>query len=130
MTKSVGLLLAVIVAGLPGCSPNSLDAAPAQTSARQCFLSRDVNGFGAVSNDVVDVTVGANRYFRLQLSGGCPSIDWSRRIALRTTSGTSWICQGLDAEIFALDNTPIPQRCLVQSITPITKEQWRATRHL
>jgi len=128
MTRVAGSLFAAIFA-LAGCTQGPVPPASAQASARQCFLARDVNGFGAVSEDVVDVTVGASRYFRLQLSGGCPGIDWSRQIALRTTSGTSWICQGLDAEVFALGHTPFPQRCLVQSITPISKEQWRATRH-
>lgn len=129
MMRSAAILFATIFGGLSACTQGAVTPASAQASGRQCFLARDVNSFGAVSDDIVDVTVGAGRYFRLQLSGGCPNIDWSRRIALRTTSGTSWICEGLDAEIFSLDNTSFPGRCLVENVTPITKEQYRATRH-
>jgi hypothetical protein len=110
-----------------GCAPQAGPAA-ARAAGGQCFLARDVNSFGAVSDDVVDVTVGAGRYFRLQLSGGCSNLDWSRRIALKTTAGTSWICEGLDAEVISLD-APFPQRCLVENVTPLSKAQWLATRH-
>jgi len=129
MARSAAILVVVaMVAGLPACTQNTIAPMAAQTPARQCFLARDVNSFGAVTDETVDVRVGTGRYYRLQLSGGCPSIHWSRRIVLGTTSGSSWICQGLDAEISSLD-APFPQRCLVESVTPISKEQWRATRH-
>ena len=111
-----------------GCAQTGAGPTIAQSSGRQCFLARDVNSFGAVTDEVIDVSVGASRYFRLQLAGGCPNIDWSRRLALRTTTGNSWICEGLDAEIFSMDG-PFPQRCLIDSVTPITKQQYLATRH-
>ena len=124
----IAILTAAAIAASAGCSQTPAAPATAQTSGRQCFLARDVNGFGAINDELVDVTVGANRYFRLHLSGGCPYLDWSRSLALRTTSGTSWVCSGYDAEIFARD-APIPQHCLVDAVTPISKEQWMATRH-
>ena len=127
MIRTFAIVIAAFGALASGCAPQAGPAA-AQNTGRQCFLARDVNSFGAVSDEVVDVTVGAGRYFRLQLSGGCPNIDWSRRIALRTTTGTSSICQGLDAEVISLDS-PFPQRCLVENVTPISKAQWLATRH-
>ena len=46
-------------------------------------------------------------------------VDWSFRVALRTTGGSSWICQGADAEIIV----PSPngrQRCLVSDVRPLT----------
>jgi hypothetical protein len=128
MTKLAGILSIAAACIGSGCAQTGAGPTLAQSSGRQCFLARDVNSFGAVSDQVIDVSVGASRYFRLQLAGGCPTIDWSRRLALRTTTGTSWICEGLDAEIFSLDG-PFPQRCLVESVSPISKQQYLATRH-
>lgn len=128
MKKLAGILSIAATCIVSGCAQTAAGPTLAQSSGRQCFLARDVNSFGAVSDQVIDVSVGASRYFRLQLAGGCPTIDWSRRLALRTTTGTSWICEGLDAEIFSLDG-PFPQRCLVESVSPISKQQYLATRH-
>ena len=36
----------------------------AANSGRQCFLARQVNGYTSVSDQIVDVKVAANRYFR------------------------------------------------------------------
>jgi len=98
-----------------------------QTNGRQCFLARQVNGYTSVSDQIVDVQVGANRYFRLSLDGSCPQSDFSRRVALRTTGGGDWICQGLDAEII-VPAAGGPERCLVNNVQPISKEQWLIDR--
>jgi hypothetical protein len=114
---------------LPGCAPQpGSPAASASPSGRQCFLAQQVNGYTPVSDNVVLLQAGASRYFRLELAGVCPNIDWSRRIALRTKSGGSWICQGLDAEIIVPDPVMLPQRCLVTNVRQISKDEWRAAR--
>ena len=86
------------------------------SSSRQCFHAGSVNDFDARGNGVVDVRAGANRYFRLQLFGSCPNVNWSQRVALRTTAGSPWICQGLDAEIIVPSPGIGPERCLVSSV--------------
>jgi hypothetical protein len=113
-------------AALAACAnqPASPSAA-AKPKGGQCFLASQVNGFSPVSDTVIDVQVGANRYYRLTVDDSCPDAVFRNRVALRTTGGGSWICQGLDAEIIVPD--PMGgERCLVRAITPITKEQWIA----
>jgi hypothetical protein len=104
-------------------------AAPrAERPAPRCFLSSQVNGFTPRGQDAVDVHVGANRDYRLTLAGVCPDVDWSFRVGLRTTGGSSWICEGGDAEIIV----PSPngrQRCLVSAIRPLSAAEVAATRH-
>ena len=104
MIRSASIVLAALGSLGAACA---MQGPPAQaagpTPARQCFLARQVNGYSPVSDDVVDVQVGANHYYRLELSGACPNAEWSHRVALRTTGGGSWICQGLDAEIIVPD---------------------------
>jgi len=129
MTKSAMTLVGSAVVGLiAACAarPGS-PAVAAQPTGRQCFLARDVNGYASVSDDAVDVKVGANRYYRLSLDGFCPQSAFSTRVALRTTGGGSWICQGLDAEII-VPFAGGAQRCLVRDVQPISKATWLADR--
>ena len=123
LTGAAGL--AVVAAGCavqPG--PPALAA---QTNGRQCFLARQVNGYSPVSDQAVDVKVGASQYYRLGLDGFCPQSAFSRRVVLRTTGGGDWICQGLDAEII-VPFAAGPERCLVNNVQPISREQWLADR--
>ncbi len=111
---------ALIVAGNPPA-----DAAPARAS--DCFNARNVSGFRPVNRETVDLTVGANRHYRLDLLGYCPDVDWSWRIALRTRGGSSWICRGLDADLIVPSPTGV-QRCPVGNIRRLTPEEYRAGR--
>ena len=103
-------------------------AAAAGRPAPRCFLASNVNGFTPRGNDSVDVHVGANRDYRLTLTGVCPEVDWSQRVALRTTGGSNWICQGADAEIIVPSPTG-RQRCLVSDVRPLTAAEVEANRH-
>ena len=103
-------------------------AAAARTNGRECFLARQVNGYAPVSDEVLDVQVGANRYFRLTVDGSCPQSSFSQRLVLRTMGGGDWICQGLDAEIIVPFSAGAPQRCLVNNVQPIDKATWLADR--
>jgi hypothetical protein len=114
----------VVAAGLGGREP--ADAAP-RAERRDCFPARDVNGFSPVDRDRVDIRVGANRHYRLDLTGYCPDVDWSFRIALRTRGGSSWICQGMDAELIVPSPTGT-ERCLVSAVTRLTPEEVEEAR--
>lgn len=119
---AVGLAAVGACAAQPGRPPLA-----AQPGGRQCFLARQVNSYSSVSEQIVDVKVGANQYYRLSLDGFCPQSAFSRRVALRTTGGGDWICQGLDAEII-VPFAAGPERCLVNNVQPISREQWLADR--
>ena len=119
------LILAWTAVSAPAAAPPN--AARAQRPAPRCFLASQVNGFTSHGDDSVDVRVGANRTYRLSLAGPCPDVDWSLRVALRTTGGSSWICQGADAEIIV----PSPngrQRCLVTDVRALTPDEAAASR--
>lgn len=122
---SIALLLAAAAAAAYAGAPASAEAPRAQ--ARDCFSARSVNGFNPVGREAVDVRVGANRRYRLELAGYCPDVDWSWRIALRTRGGSSWICQGMDAELVIPSPTG-PQSCLVTSVRRLTPEEIEAAR--
>lgn len=111
---------------LAACTNQPPRVASAQSTGRQCFLAKQVYGFGNATDASVDVWVGASRYYRLDLIGPCHDINWSTGLVLRTTGGSDWICQGADAEIIVPGR--IGGRCLVSGVHPITKEQFNARR--
>jgi hypothetical protein len=128
MTRFTALVAVGAATQLAACTAQP-GASPASTQAAggRCFSASQVAGFSPVNDRVVDVEVGANRYYRLELTGFCPFIDRSPRIALRTIGGGSWICSGLDAELIVPDS-PMGERCPVVGVRQISREEWLAAR--
>ena len=109
---------------LTGCAPQPSGTHTAAAQPRgQCFSASQVNSFTGTKDGNVDVRVGASGYYRLELGGGCPNINWSTRVVLRTTGGGSYICEGYDAELIVPDPT-FAQRCPVSAVHAISKAQW------
>ena len=129
MTRSAAILLLCV--GLAGCAQQpgyGGPAAAAATSSRQCFNARQASGFTAHGDRTVDVQVGVRRYYRLELFGPCPHVNWSNRVAL-VSRGSSWICQGLDAELIVNDPGLGPQRCMARTVRPLSDAEARALRY-
>ena len=120
------ILAGTVAAACAATAPSAQRAAG--TPNRQCFLASQVNGFWGATDNSVLVRAGVNDVYELRLSGMCHDIDWANRIALRSTGGSSWICQGLDAEL--LIPSPIgPQRCLVTDIRKLSPEEAKLARN-
>jgi len=118
------LVSAVLLAN--ACTAAAPQSAPrAVAGGRQCFNARSVNSFHAINDDAVIVTVGVNRYYLLDIIGTCPEIDWSQSVALRSTSGSSFVCEGLDAE-FVVPSPSGVQRCPVVGVHPMSPEAAKA----
>jgi hypothetical protein len=125
LAASVGTAMAVA-----GCAQQG-DMAPgtaASQAGSDCFNANTVNGFTALDDDTVDVQVGASRYYRLELAGVCPNVNWTRGVAL-VSRGSSWICHGLDAELVVQDPGLGPQRCLVSSVRRLIDAEVEALKH-
>lgn len=129
MMKPAAVLLPISVAALAaGCAQRPGNApASAASTGRECFRAAEVNGYHPRAPDSVDVQVGASRYYRLELQGTCPNVDWSNRVALRTLGGGSWICQGNDAELI-VPNAAMPDRCLVEGVRRLSDEEVKALK--
>ena len=128
MTSSPAILAGFACLVLAGCTPPA--AGPqAAASGRECFHAGSVSSFHPISDEIVDIQVGARRYYRLQLFGTCPGVNWRTAVALRTRGGSSWICQGMDAELIVPEPGIGPQRCLVQSVRRLSDAEARALRY-
>ena len=124
MIRSAALLAACMLAGCaqqPAGPP-----AAAASGGRECFSAREVSGFSPVDDDTVDVQVGARRYYRLEIAGVCPNVNWATGVALVARSGSSFICQGFDAELVVPNPGLGPQRCLVNGVRRLTDAEVKA----
>jgi hypothetical protein len=122
-------LAAALAATISACNAQA-PVGPSRSPANnaQCFRPSDVNGFAPSPNGFVDVRVGASRYYRMELGGGCPNVNWSLSVGVRSTGGGSFICEGYDAELIVPDPSGT-QRCPISRISPITKEEYFSSRH-
>jgi hypothetical protein len=126
MTRSAALLAAYV---LTGCAQQpAVQPASAASSGRECFSARNVSGFSPVDDNTVDVQVGSRRWFRLELAGVCPNVNWTTGVAVVARSGGSFICQGLDAEVIVPNPGLGPQRCLVSSVRRLSDAEVQALR--
>lgn len=115
------VLAATVLAATLALAAGAAGAADKPAEPRQCFWTRQADGFAAQDDRTVNVRVGARDVYQFQMMGSCPDIDWNQRIALVSRGGDS-ICTGLDAEI--VTRSPIgPMRCPVSHIRKLTPEE-------
>lgn len=113
---------ALATACMPAAAPQA-----ALAGDRQCFLASQVNGFHSVDDDIVHVTVGANDVYALDILGGCPTLDWERKIAIRSHVSSNWVCSGYDAEL--LVPSPIGvNTCPVTNVRRLSEAEAAAIR--
>ena len=125
-----GRLFAIIapVAALAwACTTAEQPMAGAAPAGRQCFLASQVSGFHAIDDDTVRVFVGPSRVYELEISPTCPNIDWSTTVGIRAIGGSSWVCRGLDAELFVPSGIGL-NRCPVLGVRQLSREEAEAAR--
>jgi hypothetical protein len=115
------LLAAVALAGCVSESPTT--QAAGRDSGRQCFFTRDVQNFQAVSDPVVNRRVGINDIYRAELFAPCPDVKFTEGLAIRHTGGGgSAICSALDAELIVPTPTG-PRTCALTAIRKLSPQE-------
>lgn len=89
-------LLASVVLTLAACASAS---EPTAAADRDCFRSENVNGFNVVDRNTIQVNVGASRRYLLTTDWPTGNLDFSQRIAIRSTTGLICTGNGLGVEI-------------------------------
>ena len=110
-----------------GCAAIDDPESSAMAEGRECFRAASVNSFTPVGRDAVNVRVGVNDFYRLELIGTCPDIDWAWQIALRTR-GSSWVCRGYDAEL-VVPHPSGTQYCPVRAVRKLSDAEVEAFRN-
>ncbi|RAK52585.1 DUF6491 family protein [Phenylobacterium deserti] len=105
-------------------APPGREAAPgaqAGSAPRQCFWTRNVNGFAAADDNVVNVRVSGGDIYQLALFAPCRDVDWAQGVALRSRAGST-VCTGADAELIVPG--PLgPNTCQVREVRRLTPEE-------
>ena len=114
LLASIGLIGALTA----GASIPQTAAAAARKGGEQCFFARNMTSFAPVGREKLNIRVGVNDYYQIDLLGTCQDLDWSQRIGLQSR-GSDWICSGLDVTIIVPSQIG-PQRCNASSIHKLT----------
>lgn len=102
MTRQL-IALAALGAMTAACAPvegeaDATEASPLVSSERQCFFTRQINGYGEAPDgpggeERIYINTGANDRWLVEPIGVCPEIDFALRIGLDRPTVTS-LCSG------------------------------------
>lgn len=77
-----------------------------QSSAdHDCFRGESVNGFNVIDRDTIEIRVGASDRYVLTTSWPTSNLDFSQRIALRSSTG--FICTGSGVGVEIIGGEPL-----------------------
>ncbi len=117
------LLPAALLAG--ACTSPSADefASTERRSARQCFWASGVTSFSDAGPNRALVNVGRQDTWQLELSPGCPNVDYAMRLGI-VSRGSERICSGVDAELLVPTASERGfQRCLVRNVRKLSPQE-------
>jgi hypothetical protein len=110
------------LAATAACAAAGQAAAQTPGGQRDCFYSRNINGFTAVDDETVNIRVGVRDVYQLKLFAPSTDIKWAQGIAL-VSRGGSFICSRLDADVVVPSTVGGAQRFPVTSIRHLTREE-------
>jgi hypothetical protein len=115
------------LATIAGCAttsdPDNPGSRGVAREAPRCFHASNARNFRSVNSTTVHLRVGRNDFYRLDLIGPCPDLDFSLRMGLETR-GSSQICTGAGlGTSIVVRGTRGPTRCAVRQITALTPEE-------
>jgi hypothetical protein len=102
MLRTSMLAFAALALGACTTPPETAQGAP--PADRDCFNADQINGYGVVDDRHVRVTVGVNRDYILTTMFNARDLDWTQRIAIRSTTG--WICTGSGLGVEVIGGEP------------------------
>ncbi|MDO8409696.1 MAG: DUF6491 family protein [Phenylobacterium sp.] len=115
-------ILALAALATAACAPttgsNDLETTTNAPDSRECFFTRNVNGFSAPDDETLYLRVGVRDVYEMQMFAPCPDMDWAQKLGVVSRSGST-VCRGMDATIV----TPGPfgqQSCQVRAVRKLT----------
>ena len=116
--------LILVAIGNGACTPVEDPAAGESASAPECFRVEQITGFSDAGDDRIHVFVGANDTYLLE-TVVCPQLDFSLRLGLRARGGSSYLCEGFDADLLV----PTPGASHICPVRMIRKVPRADARH-
>jgi hypothetical protein len=127
-TLAAAASAAIGLTALAGCAEttenaNSAGSQGAARTAPRCFRAADARNFRSVNATTVNLRVGRRDFYRIDLLGPCPDLNFSMRMGLQTSAG-SQVCTGSGiGTSIVVPGTRGPTRCPVRQITALTPEE-------
>lgn len=91
---------------------------------KECFLRSQFENWRSPDPRTLIIRVRPNRYFRLDLDGQCPKLQWPGARLVSVSRGKETICSPLDWDISVSGlGDSAPEQCVVSSMTPLTPEE-------
>jgi hypothetical protein len=112
-TKRHALAAALAVAG-------ALAASAAQAAGSSCFWSSEYWAWKASDAKTINIRVGNNRFFRLDLAAPCHTLMAPNVHLITTIRGSNLICRGLDWDLKASEGGDAVEGCIVKTMTQLT----------
>lgn len=91
-------------------------------SERDCFRSESVSGFNVIDRNTIRVNVGASRHYLFTTNWATTNLDFSERIAIRSTNG--YICTGNGLGVEVVGGRPVasyPIQSIVREPEPASQ---------
>ncbi len=100
-------------------------AAAASGPGRQCFYASELSSWKEVGDRTVNLRVGVNDLYQLDLLGPCPDLPWAESIGIETRGASNQICSGLDVSLIVSGSVThtVPQRCMATSLHKLSKAE-------
>ncbi|WP_189488496.1 DUF6491 family protein [Asticcacaulis endophyticus] len=89
---------------------------------RQCFDLNNMRTRMVIEPDSLLIEDGFGKYVLLKLTAPCRNIDELDRIGFEF-NGSTQVCSRTDVKILHSRNTEAPLRCLIDTMTPLTKDE-------
>jgi hypothetical protein len=117
-TIAVALLTALLLSPVVRAQPEQPNRGQA------CFFSRNFEQWRSPDPSTIIIRVGINRFYRLDLSAPCPTLQFPDARLISVFRGSDSICGPLDWDLRVTQYPAgITEQCIVKSMTQLTPEQ-------
>jgi len=92
---------------------------------KSCFLITQFENWKAPDDKTIYIRVNLNRFYRLDVTGSCPSLKFPDAFLITKTRGPSTVCSAVDWDL-RVGQTGQPgfqSPCIVKTMTPMTPDE-------
>jgi hypothetical protein len=110
--------------------PAAASAAPEHAPTRDCFLSRNWEGWSAPRGDnILYLRVRPDDIYRVELTAGTRIHRYGSEFLVNQVRGSSWICSALDLDLAISDYNGFTRPLIATDLRKLTPEEVAAIPH-
>jgi len=124
--RQITLMLASTICLIATSSMAPADpASPVPARRPQCFFIRDFQNWKAPDAKTIYIRVNLHQYYRLDLAGSCPALQWPDSHLITKWRGSDWVCSALDWDLKVSQGAAqgFATPCIVKTMTALTTQE-------